>query len=510
MKLKSPAAILIFCFLWLTGKSQTDNPVKTKVSIKLSIAKIKQYGYKEGLDKKKQPITSKSDVLKFLDEVENNESMSTFNRTLSDIVSDLTNKSNSEYVVMLLRHPLDLTRFYGDDLQRNLKKANDDFKAACDKLKKVESLINLTDKKLDSKDTKFRVPAPKNSPADAPAGDYDTARLTANELKEMNDLSTFRTNLITEKKELERIMEESRKLQKESRVEIVEDKKMESYILNKENGEWQDYILDKKKILLVFIGGMEDLAKAEIKVNNKPSSFSTSLSEVVQITNAVTGAKFADDQNNCSISDKGPEELTVTFALISENKIKPPADIELGLGKENEKITLPVHEKARFGIKVGFSGAFVSRKNFSISTDNKLTIKADSLKQEELKSNLMAIIEWMPWGRDIDRLEPVWSKNKDVKTFSLERFGFTAGVKISKDPLQTLYGGIAYSLSKEVALNFGIAYYATPKEIKDLPVTAEAGLDYLKDNADRRLEPKIFFGISFSPGQLGKALGIIK
>lgn len=508
MKILFVNTFMLFLVLPFICKAQTDNPLKFKATIKLTMTKIQQYGYsgEKSIDKKKQPITSKDEALEFLIRVRDKETTGTLKEELSVVIEDISTNSNSDYAVLVLRHPLNLTKFYGDELSDNLNKANQDFAAACEKLKKVESLIKLTDKKFDSKDAKFRFPAS----AGALAGEPDTAKLTANELKEMNDLSTFRTNLITEKKELERIMEESRKLQKESRAEIVEDTKIETYILNKENEEWQDYVLDKKKILLVFIGGIEDFAKAEIKINNKPSSFTTNLNELYQLTTAMGVTKMAPDQTNCSISDPGLQELPVTFALLSKSKVKPPSDIELGLGKENEKITLPVHEKARFGIKVGFSGAFVSRKNFSVSSDNKLTIKADSLKQEELKSNLMALIEWMPWGRDIDRLEPVWSKNKDVKTFSLERLGFTAGVKISKDPLQTLYGGIAYSLSKEVALNLGIAFYATPKDIKDLPVTADAALDYLKDNADRKLEPKIYFGISFSPGQLGKALGIIK
>jgi hypothetical protein len=495
--------VAAICFVFTTSLAKAqpmDNPVKLKSTIKLDITKVAIYGYQGNLpvDKKRQPITNREDALEFINLVQKNEDLDHLDIEVSKIYNDILTNSNSEYAILLLRHPLDLNRFF-EGSPDNLKKANQEYKDACDRLKKVNELLVLADKKFDTKNSNFKT-----------GGKYDDSLLTPAQLLVMNNLSTFRSNLLDDKKNLEKILEESRKLQKDSRVEIVEDEKIESYILNKENDEWQDYILDKKKILIVFIGGIKDLVKTEIKINNKPSSFKTNLNELFKLTEGLGIVKMDADESNCSISDNGLQALPVTFVLINQSKIKPPSDLELSFPKIEEKVKLVIHEKARFGIKVGFSASFINRKNFSLSADNKLTIQTDSLKKEELKSNLMAIIEWIPWGRDIDRLEPVWSKNKDIKAFALQRFGLAAGIKISKDPLQAIYGGISYSLSKEAALNFGIGFYATAKDVKSLPVGVDATLDYLKDNADRKLEPKIFFGISFSPGQISKSLGIIK
>lgn len=481
-----------------------ENPVRSTKTINLDIDRLVKYGYSgtfadTDADKKMQPIRSRQDAINFVKKVQDKEDLGNLDDLVAKIFTELMVEEKSDYTVVLFRHPMNLQKLFGPDAA-NLNKAKVDYKDACEKRKRAIEMLKLTEKKLEEKDASFK---------DA-NGAYVTARLSAAELREMNDLSTFRNNLLTDKGSFEATMQASRKLYKESLGEIVEEEKIESYILNKENEEWSDYLFNKKKLLLVFVGGINDLAKSTVIVNNRPASYKTDLDQLGQLASGL-GVKAMDagDENNCDISEKGLQELPVTFMLLRDSKIQPPSDLLIAFGDRKDTTKVVIHEKAKFAVKVGFSGSLVDRKNFIIE-NNTLTIKTDDTKKEELKSNLIALFEWIPWGRDIDRLEPVWKKDKKVGTFAGERFGVVGGVKISTDPLQTILAGGSYSFSREASLNFGIAFYATPRDVTNLPVGTEASLQFLKENADRQLTPKIFVGLSFSPGQIGKSLGILK
>jgi hypothetical protein len=117
-------------------------------------------------------------------------------------------------------------------------------------------------------------------------------------------------------------------------------------------------------------------------------------------------------------------------------------------------------------------------------------------------------IEFFPFGRDIDRLEPFLKK----PLFKLHtRFGLFGGVRLNKDPLSAVNAGVSFSYSKTVTLTFGWTWVdnrvadeqkvSVNENIKDI--------DRAKDFFNRKYErSKFSIGITFAPTQIAKALGI--
>lgn len=490
----------------IAQNTNASDPVEIKKTALISLDDIKDFRSSAGIDASQQTISNKNDALKFVRYVFQNHIKPTDNiygdvKTFIDKIDQ--KEKQGRYTIIVLQHPLNLAKLNGPG-----KNASADavakYVSLCEKKNAANALIDQLNKsQQDINACVMKIPT---GTTDTTCSDQGLLK----KLKTLNELTVLKVTLGEEITSLEKQLNDLHSKYMKDVMEIQEDtSKLESYILNRENKDWTDYMLNTDRILLVFIGGKQDLMKSGIKINNKPSSFETSLNELYQLGSALGITK---DNSDCSILEGASitDSIPITFTLLNEEKIKSPSDIELTLPGKDKSMVYSIHERMKFGLKVGFSGAMVDRNNFSLDSSNNLTIKTDSAKKQELKSNLMVLFEFVPWGRDIDRIEPVWAKNKDVKAFDLQRFGFVFGAKLSKNPLETIFTGLSYTLSKEASFNFGVAFVSTPKEVDKLPVGVNASLDYLKENADKELKPQLFIGLSFSPKMLGKALGVIK
>lgn len=466
-------------------------------SVTISIAKLKELGYSGGtVNPNSQPLGSKADALNFIKGVVllNDPNLVTIRGDIESFTRKLDDREDDKFAIFLLKHTYDLKKLFADNeatrsnLATEYKKFNDRKAVLTDLVKSIESRAKLVEH-----NTRVKLD--------------DTTKAFAPNVKELNDLKVLKQNTIEEIALMDKKTEEIKTNYVAVSSEIIEDSKIESMVLDYNNEEWSDYLLDVDKVLYVLIGGPNDIQKGELKIDNKPSSFETSLQEALQVA---TGLGLAPPPKENMIPDiKLQTSIKVTFLLVKRKKIKAPATLEYKM-PEDKKVSIDIHEKVRFGLKLGFSASYVTRNNFTINDQKELTISIDDAKKTELKSNLMALLEIIPWGRDIDRLESIFAKNKDIKFFDINRLSLVLGFKLSKDPLEIIYSGLSYSLSKTVSLDFGIAMHQTPKEVTNLPVGVDATLDYLKENADKELKPKVFFGISFSPLFIGKALGIVK
>lgn len=491
------ATILLCCTHSLKAQDFTELP-KT---VTISIEQFKSFGYSGATpDKTKQPISTKEDALNFIQFIYdlNPVELRPIRGQMNIFLAQTNQKQHDKYAVIVIKHPMDLEKLYAEDATKQAALAPK-YIAALGKKKKLNELVDVID---------ARGAAIEESAKAIPPGGgekvFKQDLLTSAMVKELNELKTLRENTVIQIAPLDKEMADLQASFLKVSSEIKEDAKIESLVLDHYKKEWTDYLLDVDEILYVLIGGPEDIQKGKLKIDNKPTSFETDLHDLMDVATSLPVGETIRD--NIKLNDKIP----ITFLLVKSNKIKPPSGMTYTMPDTTKKVVYDIHEKARFGISLGFSGAFVDRKNFSLDAQNELTIVTDDAKKTELKSNLIALFEFSPWGRDIDRLESILGKNKDIKSFDLNRLSLVAGVKLSKDPLQSIYGGLSYAFSKTAALNVGISFNRTPKDVTKLPVGVNATLDYLKENADQELIPKFFFGLSFSPKFLGKSLGIVK
>ena len=493
-------SLLFICITYLLGVC-TAQVTETARSITISISQLKSLGYAGAVNPDAQPIGDKNIALSFIKNISalNDPNLSLIRGDIDSYIRKLEDKENDKFAIVLLKHSLNLKKLFAEDLAKQGVFAGE-YSTLNNRKTTLTSLISSIDEQTISIENSTRTVAGN------PASAFNSVALTSAKVDELNKLKILRENSVAEVSTIDKKLAEIKASYIGVSSEIIEEEKVETMILDFNDEDWTDYLLNVDKVLYVIIGGPDDLQKGTLTIDNKPSSFQTELREALQVAGGL-GIPMPVGPTIPGLTLKN--NIKITFLLVKRKMIKAPSTLEYKW-KDDKKVAVDIHEKARFGLKLGFSGAYVTRNNFTIDNQNQLTIQVDDAKKTELKSNLIALLEIIPWGRDIDRLEPIFAKNKDVKFFDLNRVSLVAGVRLSKDPLQSLYGGVGYLLSKTAALNFGISFTQTPKEVTDLPVGINASLDYLKDNADKELKPRIFFGISFSPLFLGKSLGIVK
>lgn len=484
----------------MTGIAEAQDLTEPARTITLTIDQLIRFGYDGRVpDKTRQPIASKEDALTFIRKIAglNDPGLTAIQGDINHFIAKTDAKENDRFAVIMIRHPLNLARLFADDPPGRVT-IKGRYDTESDKKKELGDLIAMIDERIASVESRA-----KSVPAGSSKVVFDPSLLSAALVRELNELRTLRDNSNAQLAPQEKKIADLRAAFIRLSSEIIEEEKLESLTLDYYNNEWTDYLLNVDRVLYVLVGGLNDIQKGKLEIDNKPSSFQTSLNDLIQIGSSVlVGASIP----GVELKDRIP----VTFLLVKPKKIKAPATLQFRIDDKDKKITSDIHEKVRFGLQLGFSAAYLSRKNFTLNAQNQLTIKLDEAKKNELKSNLVAFLEIIPWGRDIDRLEPILSKNKDVKFFDMNRLALIAGLRFSKDPLQSMYGGVSYALSKTVSLDLGLSFNRTAKEVTNLPVGINATLDYLKDNADRELSTRFFFGLSFSPIFLGKSLGIVK
>jgi hypothetical protein len=406
-------------------------------------------------------------------------------------------KDNNKHPSALIMHPIDYKALLGNTDKK--EKSANAYMFLCKKSKTLNLLLNSL---LEEKAAQIL------SAVDNPCGVLKPDITPDNIAKKLSEINQSINLLQSELTKIDADLKSAEEDVIKYSPKITENtEKTLTYMLSKEDDKWNDYLLNKSQMLFVIIGGKNDLSNATLKIDNMPSSFQTSFNEFKELTTQLGVLGEAKDGTLCCSAPVITDSITIKFILINKNEIKAPSIITLSEEKSKLNLKFENHEKAMFGLKVGVSASRFDRKIFSIDSQNNLTIKPDSLQQNEWKSNLMVMLDWYPAGRDIDRLEPIWKNNKDIAFFDLNRLAVTAGLKLSKDPLESCFLGLSYALTKEFSLTGGIAFIATPKDVQNLPVGVNASLDYLKSNAERKLEPSWFFGITLSPGIMSKALG---
>lgn len=496
--------LIVSIFLFpITSLSQVKDKYHTK-SILIDIGKLKTTyldKINSGLNKNEFPIINQFAANRFIELIYNN-NLDSFK--MGDPINLYLHEyylgKNNDRPIVLIMHPIDIQELIGDVNKTGI--AKDAYMKACVKSKTINLLIDSLSKEKE----KIFPELKEEEPCDL-VQKIDPKAI-AKALSEINQSINL---LQTELTKYDGVLKsaEDDLIKYSSKLSENTDKTL-TYILNKEDDEWNDYLLNKSQMLFVIVGGKNDLSNATLKIDNLPSSFQTSFNEFKNLATQLGVFDTASDTKSCCSAPEIKNSISIKFVFIKKNEIKAPSIITLTEEKSKLNLKFENHEKARFGIKIGVSASKFDRKLFSLDPQNNLTIKPDSLQQNEWKGSLMVLLDWYPAGRDIDRLEPIWKSNKDKDFFDVNRLAVTAGLKLSKDPLESSFLGLSYALSREFSLTGGLAFNATPKDVQNLPVGVNATLDYLKSNADRKLEPSWYFGFTLTPGSMSKVLNLNK
>lgn len=285
--------------------------------------------------------------------------------------------------------------------------------------------------------------------------------------------------------------------------------------------EYTEYMLETREFLVIIFGGKEDIANAEIQIENKKSAFSTSADNLlkvvkqlgigeIDVANYLKLENFALEDQTCEKVVEDPEEssMQVSFILVSMDKIKPPSTLKI-THESIPEISYEIHEKVRAQLRVGISGANLDRKDFFIDpTSGNFVVQPDSTQANEWKSNGYALIEIYPFGgRDIDRFESIFKKNNQTSVW--DRFSLALGLKLSSDPLEAIYTGASFSVDRSTSITAGLSFQSTADNTPTGGVlnSANATIEYLQNNVDREYVPKFFIGLSISPGRFGEIIG---
>jgi hypothetical protein len=489
MKIKFIPLFTLVCCL-SKAFAQTE-AVKEQLVLRINQDKIKEYGYgslaaEKAAEKPKiQPISNIDEVEHFVEEfykerhaeIANNLPIDNF---IKNYLSDKTDHKSK--IIVFLKHQLDLEKLAGNDA--NAADANAAFHTVCEQIITHQSILfNLN----------------------AQVKGMNPEKLSVSNLSDYTKLVSLiksETDLITT---LEQQKAQAQKSYMENLAQIVEKEEFDSYFLYKENGEWSNYSLEKKEILFVILGGAKDIATYKVKIINNKNYLQTG---IIGLKELAASLNIYKDSPGCLPASNINTDIPVTFLLLNKPEIKSPSTIKLNDKKDSTKYSFNIHEKTYWGIKVGLSFSDLNRKNFTLNAKNEVTVKLDTAQQKSLKTKLAAMIEFYPFGRDYDRLQPIWAGKQ--KTGFGDRIGLVAGLKIATDPLQDIYMGASFALSEDYSISFGAQFHSEPKDQKNLPVGLNTTPEYLKDNLAREYKTVFFVNLSLNPSAVSKLLGFNK
>lgn len=279
---------------------------------------------------------------------------------------------------------------------------------------------------------------------------------------------------------------------------IEEEDRIETYVLHKENGKWSNYINSTRNVLVVLLGGEKDLAHSEIKVENKKSGFWKSLSTAYKLAKKIL-APTKTDAKSAKSELEVKREITCRFIELNPRAIKPPSDITIKPKSSKEEFTFKIHKKNWVLFRVGVASVNLRKLRYKIE-DNQLKFDLEEKEKTEWKTNLFVMLNFH-FPRDNDRFN-------NYGWFAKERFGLFVGAKLSTDPLEKLYLGGSYSISRDFDLIAGVSWQARPQESQ----TTIGDINSVKDAlayVDRAYnKPRFFAGVAFSPSFIGELLGI--
>lgn len=522
MKLNLYQIKLHICLLLVmttnAAKAQSDF-VKKTIPIKLKISTFKKlaygnstFGVGDNFTKDIQPIRDQRSAHEFVKNIYNKQE--SLNLQLSSEImawlDENRNLNNSNSAIIILQHPLKLNALNPDNSDNDKTSLKEAYKEKALLINKHSEYIKKLETGIDNGFNQDINPA--------------IAQQIQNLLQSKEYLLHHRDSLI---KETNKIVNKYNS----TFPQFIEEEKIETILLHKENelieqinfykgswpeDDWSTYLLNVDQILIVAIGGKNDLQRMTLDVNNKASSFEVSLDELTDLATGLgLGGPLAyirtTDQLDVELHDPIESEIDISFTLVNPRKIKFPSTINIALPDQKDTIRLDIHEKSYFQLKAGFSAGYVNRKQ-TVIDGSSVTVALDEDKKEELKGNLYALIDFYPWGRDLDRLEPIWKgiskSKKDIAAVSIQRVGITGGIRLSKDPFSSIFMGLSYAITSNLSLIGGIAYNAIIKDQVIQTSSQSPSIDYIIENADREVKPSIFIGVSLAPSGVGKLLSI--
>lgn len=277
---------------------------------------------------------------------------------------------------------------------------------------------------------------------------------------------------------------------------------LRSVLIHQQNNVFTDYLLGKKKLLIIFIGDTKNLENLNVKIEAQESLFKIQLRDLFKLTTLAS----TENKNNKFKKDSTalPKDDTVNVSLIEiDNQgIRAPYTVTLSY-KKAEDIIVKFHERSYFTLQAGIATKHIDKNTFKIE-EGKLIVKPDSAQAEEWKSNLFAIVAFHPIGVDYDRLNPIWKRRpKDMKfcqSFG-QRLGIYVGLQLSKDPIQSIHTGLNFAISKELYINFGYAWHnQIVPQVKDIGDITD--VDAAKKYAKREYKGVWHWSISMSPSAM--------
>ncbi len=241
------------------------------------------------------------------------------------------------------------------------------------------------------------------------------------------------------------------------------------------------------------------------KLNEQKAKLEVSLAE---LTRKVLNPIALPEAINFEKLDEDLSAIPITFMVLNTDEFRAPATIRVQGAEIKEELSYEIHERNKFAVTVGVAANMLNERLFQ-PNDQKTELDISAKDTQTLKSSLFALLDYCPAGRVLERMNFVLDKDPGVPVMSPQRFSLVGGVKLSKDPLEKIYMGIGYALSRGTRLTAGFLYARVPVE-KTVAITPTTSLDYLRDNADREYKPYWFFGVTVTPGSMIKTLGLGK
>ena len=268
-----------------------------------------------------------------------------------------------------------------------------------------------------------------------------------------------------------------------------------------------DYILDRRDVYILIISNQVNI-DFEIKIEEQKGAFARSLGELVSLI------------GQAKIFRVGEKPMAhYRLIKVKPEAISPPCSVSLKVGPRlTKEFHFQIHEANRFVFHVGITSTSFSVNQFSLSNDT-IVAKLDSTGKKEWKGNMIVMLMFRICPRDVDRFRPIWTDvfgcpDDDARDGWYrdlwQRFGIFAGLKLSSDPLEAIYAGVSFSVTRDLDVIGGATWVneiaPTVQKVGNITSIADAE-SFLRR---RYSSPKMFWGLSLDPGAISRALGFSK
>lgn len=280
------------------------------------------------------------------------------------------------------------------------------------------------------------------------------------------------------KSEIANLKKERHKLE---RWFFEKEEKIHSYVLHKKKNKWSTYLFGTRKFLIVLLGGQKDLAFTNMRAEGRDSVFKKSFISLDK--RLISEGTYTVEGGKIETLPLFSKMFVCRFVELNPVYIRPPCAIHLTIdaaGNNKRSFEFSVREKNVIQFKIGLAASHL--KEIRIIEDNQGSPNENY--DYELKGNLFFMLDFH-FARDMERFRPRFYK--PWENF-VKRFGVFAGLKLSVDPLEAVFLGVSFALSKDINLIGGVAFMDTVDSTKT--------------------EAKLLWGLSFSPSLVTRLLGV--